>query len=242
MSGFTSKTTIASDQLPVYQIGDTFEVKTHGEDSEGDWKGCKHAVSVDAVQIEDDLKLLGEDNVPKEWKSAVGEDGKLVNNTLSYIKAGDGVDTVDEIVKTESIKQKLVYTTVTYTNETDEEMNHILYLGELMLMDCEGDVYQIYYPEELLVLLSGEDYDYVVWDGVAQHKAGMSYYSVYEEYDGNGINYIPSLKPHESIQVNMAWIVNENVLDYMYLNLSNVGGPYEFSDDMSKAGVVNICQ
>lgn len=234
-----AKTSITSDKLPVYQIGDTFEVKTHGEDNRGSRIGCKLSVCVDDVQVEDNLQLLGGNNVPEEWMSAVGEDGKLVNNTLFYIKAGDGVDTLDEIVNTESIEQKLVYATVTYTNETDEEMNHMLYLGKLMLMDCEDGVYQIYYPSELSGSLSGEDYDYVICDGVAQ--MGMTYYSVYEEY-GEGRNYIPSLKPGESIQVNMAWIVNEDVLDNMYLNLSNTGGAYEFSDSMSKVGVVNICQ
>ena len=38
----------------------------------------------------------------QEWTDAVGTDGNLVNNTLSYIKFGNGIDSVDEIVKTES--------------------------------------------------------------------------------------------------------------------------------------------
>lgn len=237
----TVKRTIASKDLPVYQIGDTFEVQTWGEDSEGSEKGCKLSVRVDAVQVEDNLALLREEYIPKDWKLAVGEDGKLVNNALSYIKSGDGVDTIDEIVKTESMKQKLVYATVTYTNETEEELNHILYLGNLILMDCKADTYQVYFPDELFAALSEEECDCVIWDGIAHDKAEMPYYSVHEQY-GNGGNYIPSLKPHESIQVNMAWIVNENALNYMYLNLGNVGGAYEFAADMSEAGIVNIGQ
>ena len=53
---------------------------------------------------------------------------KLITNTLSYVKLGDGVDTVDEVVKTGSVPQKLVYVTVTYTNQSEEEINHMLYL------------------------------------------------------------------------------------------------------------------
>lgn len=146
----------------------------------------------------DNLQLLGQNNVPEEWTDAVGTDGNLENNTLSYIKSGNGIDSVDEIVKTESVKQKLVYATVTYTNKSDEEINHMLYIGTLLLMDHEDEAYQIYDPTEP----SGDDYDRVIWDGVAR-TAEMTYNSISEDY-GNGGNYISSLKPGESIQVNMA--------------------------------------
>ena len=186
--------------------------------------------------MEDNLQLLGQNNVPEEWTDAVGTDGNLVNNTLSYIKSGNGIDSVDEIVKTESVKQKLVYATVTYTNKSDEEINHMLYIGTLLLMDHEDGSYQIYDPTEQ----SGDDYDRVIWDGVAR-TAEMTYSSVSEDY-GNGGNYISSLKPGESIQVNMAWIVNENDLNNMYLNLNGDGAAYEFSDSMLKTGLVDIYQ
>ena len=163
-------------------------------------------------------------------------DENLVNNTLSYIKSGNGIDSVDEIVKTESVKQKLVYATVTYTNKSDEEINHVLYIGTLLLMDHEDGAYQIYDPTEQ----SGDDYDRVIWDGVAR-TAEMTYNSISEDY-GNGGNYISSLKPGESIQVNMAWIVNENDLNNMYLNLNGDGAAYEFSDSMLKTGLVDIYQ
>ena len=101
-------------------------VSASGEDRDGNYiENDKILVCVDAVQVEDNLQLLGQNNVPEEWTDAVGTDGNLVNNTLSYIKSGNGIDSVDEIVKTESVKQKLVYATVTYTNKSDEEINHI---------------------------------------------------------------------------------------------------------------------
>ena len=228
---------IEDDKLPVHQIGEAFNVSASGEDSDGNYIiEDRISVRVDSVQVADNLQLLDQNILPEEWIDAVGADGKLANNTLSYIKSGDGVDTVDEIVKTESVKQKLVYATVTYTNTSDEEIYHMLYLGTLMLMNHEDGMYQIYMPEEQ----SGDDYDYVIWDGVAR-TAEMRYNSVSEDY-GNGGNYISSLKPGESIQVNMAWIVNENDLDHMYLNLDGGGAAYEFSDWVLKTGVVDIRQ
>ena len=71
--------------------------------------------------------------------------------------------------------------------------------------------------------------------------AEMTYMSVTEDY-GNGDNYISSLNPGESIQVNMAWIVNENDLDNMYLNLNGDGAAFEFSESMLDVGLVDIRQ
>ena len=236
-SGEAVMTSIADNKLLMHQIGEVFDISASGEDRDGNYiENDKISVCVDAVHVGDNLQLLGQNNVPEEWTDAVGTDGNLVNNTLSYIKSGNGIDSVDEIVKTESVKQKLVYATVTYTNKSDEEINHVLYIGTLLLMDHEDGSYQIYDPTEQ----SGDDYDRVIWDGVAR-TAEMTYNSISEDY-GNGGNYISSLKPGESIQVNMAWIVNENDLNNMYLNLNGDGAAYEFSDSMLKTGLVDIYQ
>lgn len=228
---------VEDDVLPVRHIGEAFDIQAVGEDSDGNYmEGTKVSVCVDSVQVEKDLKLLGENSIPEEWINAVDSEGEIVSGTLSYIKSGDGVDTVDEIVKTETVERRLVYTTVTYTNETDKEINHLLYLGTLMLINHEDGAYKIYDPAEE----AGKGYDRVIWDGAAK-AAEMTYSSVSEDY-GNGGNYISSLKPGESIQVNMAWIVNEKDLKNMYLNLNTDGGTLEFSDSMLENGLVNICQ
>lgn len=224
-------------KLPVHQVGEEIDMSAVGEDSHGDYlEADKISVCVDSVQVEDDLQLLDQNRIPEEWKTTVGADGKITDNTLSYIKWGDGVNTVDKIIKTESVRQKLVYASVTYTNKTDKEINHMLYLGSLMLMNHEDGMYRIYVPEEQ----SGNDYDSIIWDGVAK-TAEMTYMSVTEDY-GNGGNYISSLNPGESIQVNMAWIVNENDLDNMYLNLNGDGAAFEFSESTLSVGLVDIRQ
>ena len=107
-----------------------YEVVHRTEDSNGNYiDDNKISVCIDSVQIADDLQLLDQDHVPEKLLAEVGADGKLTDITLSYVKYGDGVDSVDEIVKTEDVKQKLVYATITYTNRSDEEITHMLYLG-----------------------------------------------------------------------------------------------------------------
>ena len=67
---------------------------------------------------------------------------------------------------------------------------------------------------------SGEDYDYVQWDGGLNIDGGMQYYDSQSDI---GKNYISSLAAGESTQVNVAWIVNEEDLGRMYLEMSGYG-------------------
>ncbi|WP_173908112.1 hypothetical protein [Blautia obeum] len=102
-----------------------------------------------------------------------------------------------------------------------------------MLLMVHGKV-QLYISTEQ----AGDGYDYISWTGVA--KTGeMVYYSVSENY-GNGGNYISSIKPGESVQLNMAWIVNESDLKNLYLNVTGDGASYEFSEYILKKGLVDI--
>lgn len=227
-------TSVDEKKLTIYQVGDTFKLDVTGEDTNGEYLTGTISAKVDSIQIADDLQLLDPDKIPEKWTEAVGSDGKLLTNTLNYVKAGDGINSLDEIVKSEAVNQKLVYATVTYTNDSDEEIDHMLYLGSLLTMTRENGKAQIYVSAEQ----AGDGYDRITWDGAA-HTGEIVYYSVSENY-GNGGNYISSIKPGESVQLNMAWIVNENDLENLYLNVTGDGAAYEFSENIMKNGLVEI--
>ena len=55
-------------------------------------------------------------------------------------------------------------------------------------------------------------------------------------------NYISSIKPGETATVHIAYVVNEDELDLLYLNLDTYGGTYEFSDTSLNLGLVDIRQ
>ena len=145
-------------------------------------------------------------------------------------------NTLDKVVKTEMQNQKLVLATATYTNTGDAEIRHILYNGSLMFVDEIDGKYQVYLDK----CASGDGYDFVQGSSRATRQ-GMVYCSVVEDY-GNGGNYISRLKPGESVQIRMGWIVNEKDLSHMYLNLAGDGAIYEFSDMVLEAGLVDIRQ
>lgn len=234
---YADKIALATNgQLPIRQIGEAFNLDSYAEDNNGNnITTDKVTACVDKVQIADNLQLLDSDKIPKAWKTAVDANGKLVQNHLSYIKKGDGVNNLDSVVREENMDQKLLFLTVTYTNTSEEELNHMLYLGTLIALSKQDDgTYTVYMPGTE----AGEDYDYYTSDSVAK-TAEMTYCSVQDDY-GEGKNYIPSLKPGESVQVNMAWIVNEKDIKNLYLNLNGTGGCYEITENMRHTGVVYV--
>ena len=226
---------VKTNKLTIHPQGEAFALSAFGEDTEGNSiQTSDIAVAVDDVQIADDLNLLKEKDIPEEWKNVMGSDGKLVQNELSYIKKGDGINTLDKVVKTEKQNQKLVLVTTTYTNTGDTELRHILYNGSLMFVDEKYGKYQCYNDS----CAAGDGYDFIQGSSRATRQE-MVYCSVVEDY-GNGGNYISSLKPGESVQIKMGWIVNEKDISHMYLNLAGDGAFCEFSDMVLEAGLVDI--
>jgi hypothetical protein len=218
-------TSLSEDSLAVHETGEAVDLEMFAEDADGEYVDTTDiTATVDQVQVADDLSLLEEERIPEEWKAAVGSDGKLVQNELSYIKSGDGVNTLDEIVRTEMENQKLVAVDITYTNTGDVDLQNVLYNASTNTIAQDAGTYTIYdYGAQ-----PGDDYDYVSGKSVAA-KYHMEYFDAFEVY-GNGGNYISSLAAGESVTVRVAWIVNERDLPDLYLNLSSFGEGHEFNE------------
>lgn len=224
-------------KLPhIYNIGEDIKKdSTSAQDSEGnDIESTDVSVKVDSIQVADDLSLLDTKYIPDNWKNITDENGTLKDNEASYIKRGDGVDTVDEVVRTENFPTKLVYATLTFTNQGDQELKNIHYYIEMALLDQTENGYQRYDYEAQ----SGEDYDYVEWNGALSLDGGMQYYDSQSDI---GKNYISSLAAGESTEVNIAWIVNEEDLCRMYLEVSGAGAD-PTSEDGEQAVLVDVRQ
>ncbi len=204
-------TVVPADQLHIYAMGEEIYKEQAFTEEEK-----KVSLRVDSLQVSDDFSLLNESYIPDEWKDRLDENGKLKDNDASYVKRGDGVNTLDEVVRTESFPAKLVYATLTVTNHSDQEIEDILYYIKMSLLTQTDDGYQEYHYMEQ----SGEDYDYVEWNSGLSLDGGMGYY---DNQNGIGKNHISSLAAGESTQVNVAWIVNEDDLNNMYLEVSGFG-------------------
>ena len=64
------------------------------------------------VQIGDNRSMLSDSMLGEDDKQAFASDGTLLPVTLTYVKEGDGVNTLDQVIQTEKEPQKLVCVTV----------------------------------------------------------------------------------------------------------------------------------
>ncbi len=246
-------TSVPKNEIAVHEIGKAFPLEVSGNDTDGNAVSSYEdpeinvEVKVDSVEISDDLSLLEGDQIAEKCKSNIGPDGKLLKNQLSYIKRGDGIQTLDETIRTEEEVQKLVLVTASYTNQGSKEIHNVCYNGNILLIQETEDEYRIYSYDGEMNDVAGGGYDEIsgqAYDAIEQ--TGFTgrdriYGSLNVDY-GMGGNYIPALRPGESVQIKMAWITNERDLGNMYLNLCDTGGLWEFDEYMIKTGIVDIRQ
>lgn len=190
------------------------------------------------VQVSGDLSLLAESEyISEELKKQADADGNLLPGKINYLKAGNGVDTVDEVIRTEEVDRKLVYVGVEFTNTGDEELKDICFMGIFVNLLQQDNGYKIYNRSEMD---NDEQTDF--YTATKNGGAGeMQFYDVHDEVENK--NYISELKPGETVVVHMARIMNEDELPYLYLSLSAAGGTgLEFTEDMLEQGFVDIRQ
>ena len=175
--------------------------------------------TVTDVQIADDLSLLEHpEYIPLWWSDIADENGKLLPSEISYIKSGDGVNTLDEVVKTETVEQKLVYLTVAYTNPGSETLQNICFRINLCgIAEKEGGYFMYSNRAELR---SDVLCDYANATGAARFEMGY-----YDMHGGRkGVNYITELKPQETVVIHAGCIVNADELPYLFVDLNAVYG------------------
>lgn len=171
------------------------------------------------VQVSDNKNILPDGMLDADASTAFDENGNIKSSTLSYIREGDGVATLERVVKTEKSENKLVYVIVEYTNTGKETLTDIMYNGMIQLLESKGDQASVWH-RELETPAAGDEWDYVVEEGLML-TAEVGAYDVHGGERGN--NYIDTLKSGETVTVHAAFAVPADKLGEMYLNLDNTG-------------------
>ncbi|MCI8992757.1 MAG: DUF4367 domain-containing protein [Eubacterium sp.] len=221
----------------MHAVGEAFPVNASATTPEGEWiMATDLEATVTDIQIADDLSLLNSEFTDSDLLNELDSSGTLANNSIKYIKSGDGINTIDEETRTEEVAQKLVYATVEYKNTGDAELKDILFFASFVGLTETDNGYEIYDR----ALTDGDD----ATDAVAYGRAGgfgeMDYFDIRGGEENK--NYISSLQPGETVTLHVAKIVNADELDKMYLSLNTSGSAYEFSEESLNTGYVDIRQ
>ena len=223
-----------------HAVGEAFAA-ANVESLEDDWLGLGSVeIKVTDVQVSDKINLLDlsvmDADSRAELQKEVNQAGELLPVKINYIKYGDGIDTLNEVADSREVPQKLVYATVEYTNTSAEKLDEILFFGSLMKIVEENGQMKMYTGKASDESTAWDD---AVPAGIA-HNREMWYYDVHGGERRN--NYITNLEAGETATVHMAWLVPEEELGYLYLNLDTFGGSYEFSESSLNLGYVDIRQ
>ena len=209
INGFTDR---AINSRPVKTDDEPINFTRHqvGETVQADYpKGVD--ITLDNIQIEDDISLLDpvyllDRRGDNKFSGLVDEAGNLLPATVNFVRYGDGVNFLDTVVDTVEVPRKLLYSTITYTNTTDEAIEHMIFFPYFQIVG--------YWGHERLTT---SDYDtYFETPYINRDHDSMIYYDI-DDITTDGGNHIPYLGPGESKTIHVAWIVTEDELPYIYL-------------------------
>ncbi len=224
---------VAKSEVPIYAPGDAFDVKrmVSGDES------VTLQLKVKDVTVLDNINGLNKKFLDDNIWEVTDENGNLLSNTRSYLKEGDGVDAVSEVVDTRVLPQKMVIVTMEYKNTTEKDLKDILFFHTVSAID-EVDGNYVMAQE---TPAEGEEWDFYQDSAAYARRGGeMIYYNVRGGEDQNGSNYIPSLKAGEEITMEVGFLVNEEDLKHLYLSVSPYSSAYEFDEYICESGLVNI--
>ena len=193
---------------------------------------------VSGVTISDNISSLSENMLADDTKAAFDTDGNLLPMKVEYLKSGDGINTVDEVVETKEIPMKIVSVTVDYKNNGKTALSNVMFNGGIALLAEHGENMQFdaYMNEKPG---TGD-----IWDCVNEESIGFSQEVYLSDVHGGERhnNYINTINPSETVTVRMAFKVPEEKLNEMYFTLSNYGGSHFYDETSLQLGYVDIRQ
>ncbi len=221
----TDKKNISEEKIRQFEenkrnIGDTISYPFNGEGTHSGYD-----ITLNSVELTDSFEGIHTDGCFREWdySDLMDENGNIVENIRTGIKYGDGVNTNDEIVSEEVVPIHIMKVNVTYTNTSDVEQEFCIHPYFFTFRDG--------------VPFSDWGYDSEneigYFDSVMGRSRNYEHFSLdaAPEYRGEK-NYIV-LEAGESADVQLAYFVDDELKDEVYLDFRVSGGgtsPVDFGE------------
>ncbi len=166
--------------------------------------------TVKDVKIADNISVLDKsDEIPSAWNGIDNEDGSIAAAVVASVNPGDGVNSLAEVGSPKEVPMKLLCATVEYTNTGKEDYADLYFYGGLELLTEDGGTWTTFVPEGLSEAESLE---------LTAAAREMQYYDVPGQTVSK--NYLPELKAGQTQIIHYAWLVPEESLGSIYLNLT----------------------
>lgn len=194
------------ENLNLCNVGDT--VALSGMD--GDF-----SVTINRAALQDDFTGIKTDciGLDADYRGYLDENGKITAKR-SLIHYGDGINSLDEVISEETTTMQVLVLELTYTNEGAESAGVGIFAPLFQLEDNH------------IVDMRVKDWDEGIeynWETAGELMADNSFFSFATQH-GHEKNGIYDLAPGESATVQLAYLVDEDWLGNLYLDLVNPSG------------------
>lgn len=201
-------------------IGDTISYPFEGEGTHSGYD-----ITLNSVELTDSFDGIHTDACGWEYDYSEFMDGNgnVIENIRTGIKHGDGINTTDEIISEQSLPIHILKMNLTYTNTSDIAQDYII--SPLMFIMEDGK------PILLSETMNQGDISYYDTIEGMERRINMFSMEVAPEYSCDK-NYI-HLEKGESTDVQLAFFVDDNVKDKVYLDFRVSGGghsPVDFGE------------
>lgn len=206
----------APEDIQIYQIGDTIKDSDFYEtESAVSVSVDSVSVSVDSVSVQDTFDGITTDGCgnPANYDDYTKADGTVADNIRTWYTMGDGVNTLDEKIREETIPQKVLVMHLTYTN-TGSKMTEKCVCPSLFWIEDDKIIYG----------WEGDTDDTYSTDSNKHLKSDNMAFS-FSTSHSNSKNNLTDLAPGESAEVTLAFLVDADKMDNLYLNILNIGSP-----------------
>lgn len=221
------KNSIDKKYVNIYGVGDTFDTLASVELDNETGKLVKQYLSykVKDISINDKLEEFGvtfydDDKI----KASLDENGNVLPDRLLYIKEGDGIFTLGDIVDDKTVNMKVVYVTMDVTNHSTEDCEDATLLLNLAGIREDADNYTLYDLSTGLALgEKSEEYDGFYHTSYLSKESAI--YDDFTTYERK--NHI-DVKAGETKTIRLAYCVDESEIDHLYISPDIYGGQFEF--------------
>lgn len=190
----------------ILQIGDT-----------GVFECDNCTITLNSAELTDSMEGIHTDACgwEKDFSDITDENGNVAENIRSYIKLGDGIDTIDEIVYQDNVPYHILKINATFTNTADET-NEIGICPEILVFN-DG------IPNTRKNQKNGLYYE----DSIYGDRGGFFSLDTAPEVKG-GRNSV-TLGAGQSTDVQIAFLVPDDYTDEMFINFVRYGNSYSQS-------------
>lgn len=229
-------TASAGEMTALHVLGDKIILPSDIAQADASTAAAQVAATVTSVDVRDTLDGLDGTLMPEEWKALCRADGMLDAATIRYASLGNGSSSIDEIISEEQVSVKLVEVTVEYENCGSTPLSDVLVYGSLVKADEENGTWTIYHRDQ------GRENTDVAFCAAHGVTDGEMWYLAVDGNHRGAKNHLAALNPGEKATVHLAWIVPEDELGKLLLDLSGTGSWYQFGEDALAVGYVDIRQ